>query len=109
MSSSSTGLPAQTGSTAGGLAYRVFTAKRPGLARDIPTGYESLMWVANSAILTYGKRDAVLVDTFLTIDHGVQLADEIAATGKNLTYIYITHGHGDHFFSSTRSSSGSRT
>jgi glyoxylase-like metal-dependent hydrolase (beta-lactamase superfamily II) len=46
---------------------------------------------------------------FLTIDHGVQLADEIAATGKNLTYIHITHGHGDHFFSSTRSSSGSRT
>ena len=40
----------------------------------------------------------MLVDTFLTIDHGVKLADEIAATGKNLTYIHITHGHGDHFF-----------
>jgi len=44
------------------------------------------------------KRDAVLVDTFLTLDHAVELADQIAASGKNLTYLYITHGHGDHFF-----------
>ncbi len=25
-------------------------------------------------------------------------ADWIASTGKNLTTIYATHGHGDHFF-----------
>jgi glyoxylase-like metal-dependent hydrolase (beta-lactamase superfamily II) len=80
------------------LEYRVFTARRPGVTPDIPAGYESLAWVANSATLIYGTRDAVLVDTFLTIDQSVQLADEIAATGKNLTYVYITHGHGDHFF-----------
>jgi glyoxylase-like metal-dependent hydrolase (beta-lactamase superfamily II) len=80
------------------LEYRVFTSKRPGLSRDLPPGYESLAWVANSATLIYGERDAVLVDTLLTIDQNVQLADQIAATGKNLTYIYVTHGHGDHFF-----------
>ncbi len=80
------------------IEYRVLTATRPGLTPDVPPGYESLMWVANSATLIYGKRDAVLVDTFLTLDHAVQLADWIAASGKNLTYIYITHGHGDHFF-----------
>jgi glyoxylase-like metal-dependent hydrolase (beta-lactamase superfamily II) len=80
------------------LEYKVFTARRPGLGRDMPPGYESLMWVANSATLIYGARDAVLVDTFLTIDQGIQLADEVAATGKNLTHVYITHGHGDHFF-----------
>jgi glyoxylase-like metal-dependent hydrolase (beta-lactamase superfamily II) len=80
------------------LEYRVFTATRPGLGRDIPPGHESLMWVSNSATLIYGERDAVLVDTFLTRDHSAKLANEIAATGKNLTYIYITHGHGDHFF-----------
>ena len=83
---------------AGQLEYRVFTATRPGLTPDIPAGYESLAWVANSATLIYGARDAVLVDTFLTIDQSVQLADEVAASGKNLTYVYITHGHGDHFF-----------
>lgn len=90
--------PSEAGEAAARLEYQVFTARRPGLSRDIPPGYESLMWVSNSATLIAGKRDAVLIDTFLTIDHGVKLADEIAATGKNLTYIYITHGHGDHFF-----------
>jgi glyoxylase-like metal-dependent hydrolase (beta-lactamase superfamily II) len=54
--------------------------------------------VANSATLIYGTRDAVLVDTFLTLDRSVQLADEVAASGKKLTYVYITHGDGDHFF-----------
>jgi glyoxylase-like metal-dependent hydrolase (beta-lactamase superfamily II) len=82
----------------GQLEYRVFTATRPGLTPDIPAGYESLAWVANSATLIYGTRDAVLVDTFLTLDQSVQLADEVAASGKNLTHVYITHGHGDHFF-----------
>jgi glyoxylase-like metal-dependent hydrolase (beta-lactamase superfamily II) len=91
--------PPETGHAAARLEYQVFTAKRPaGLSRDLPPGYESLAWVANSATLIYGKRDAVLVDTFLTIEENVKLADEIAATGKNLTYIYVTHGHGDHFF-----------
>jgi len=83
---------------AGQLEYRVFTATRPGLTPDIPAGYETLAWVANSATLIYGTRDAVLVDTFLTINQSVQLADEVAASGKNLIYVYITHGHGDHFF-----------
>ena len=80
------------------LEYRVFTATRPGINPDVPPGFESLMWVANSATLIYGKRDAVLVDTFFTLDHSHKLADQIAATGRNLTYIYITHPHGDHFF-----------
>jgi glyoxylase-like metal-dependent hydrolase (beta-lactamase superfamily II) len=80
------------------LDYQVFTVRRPGLNRDLPAGHESLAWVANSTTLIAGERDAVLVDTFLTIDQGAQLADHVAATGRNLTYVYITHGHGDHFF-----------
>ena len=80
------------------LDYRVFTAKRPGFNREIPPGHESLMWVANSATLIHGARDAVLVDTFLTLEHSAALADAIAETGKRLTRIYVTHGHGDHFF-----------
>lgn len=80
------------------LDHQVFTVTRPGLSRDLPSGYESLAWVANSATLIAGERDAVLVDTFLTIAQNAQLADEVAATGKNLTHVYITHAHGDHFF-----------
>jgi glyoxylase-like metal-dependent hydrolase (beta-lactamase superfamily II) len=80
------------------LQHQVFTVRRPGLSRDLPAGHESLAWVANSATLITGERDAVLVDTFLTIDQNAQLADRVAATGKNLTHVYITHAHGDHFF-----------
>jgi len=80
------------------LRWDVLTIKRPGLTRDLPPGKEDLMWVANSSTLIYGKRDAVLVDTFLTTEQSRTLLDWVLASGKNLIAIYITHGHGDHFF-----------
>jgi glyoxylase-like metal-dependent hydrolase (beta-lactamase superfamily II) len=80
------------------LSYKVFTATRPGLNRDLPAGKESLMWVANSSTLIYGEHDAVLVDSFLTVDQTNGLADAIVASGKTLKAIYVTHAHGDHFF-----------
>jgi glyoxylase-like metal-dependent hydrolase (beta-lactamase superfamily II) len=80
------------------LRYQVFTVTRPGLNRDVPPGKESLMWVANSSTLIHGERDAVLVDTFLTVEQSNGLADAIVASGKTLKAIYITHAHGDHFF-----------
>jgi glyoxylase-like metal-dependent hydrolase (beta-lactamase superfamily II) len=54
--------------------------------------------VANSSTLICGERDAIVVDTFLTTEQSQTLLDWIVASGKNLTAIYITHGHGDHFF-----------
>jgi glyoxylase-like metal-dependent hydrolase (beta-lactamase superfamily II) len=51
-----------------------------------------------TATLIYGARDAVLVDGFLTVAQGDALADWIKAHGKNLTTIYATHAHPDHFF-----------
>jgi glyoxylase-like metal-dependent hydrolase (beta-lactamase superfamily II) len=80
------------------LQWDVLTIKRPGLSRDLPPGKEELMWVANSSTLIYGERDAVLVDTFLTTKQSQALLDWVVASGKNLTAIYVTHGHGDHFF-----------
>jgi glyoxylase-like metal-dependent hydrolase (beta-lactamase superfamily II) len=80
------------------LRWEVLTIKRPGLTRDLPPGREELMWVANSSTLIYGERDAILVDTFLTTEQSKTLLDWVVARGKNLTAIYITHGHGDHFF-----------
>src|SRR6266704_4372681 len=80
------------------LQWSVIITKRPGLNRELPPGYESLAWVPNSSTLIYGERDAVLVDTFLTAEASQALADWVAASGKNLTTIYATHGHGDHFF-----------
>ena len=80
------------------LDWNVLTVKRPGLTRDLPPGKEELMWVANSSTLIYGEHDAVLVDTLLTTEQSKTLSDWVVASGKNLTAIYITHGHGDHFF-----------
>src|SRR6476619_895626 len=80
------------------LSWDVLTIRRPGLTRDLPAGKEELMWVANSSTLIYGERDAVLVDTFLTTNQSQTLVDWVVASGKNLTAIYVTHGHGDHFF-----------
>jgi glyoxylase-like metal-dependent hydrolase (beta-lactamase superfamily II) len=82
----------------GHLKWDVLTSKRPGLSRDLPPGKEDLLWVSNSSTLIYGERDAVLVDTFLTIDQSRTLLDWVIASGKNLTAIYLTHGHGDHIF-----------
>src|ERR1700751_4019170 len=56
------------------------------------------MWSPTSSTLIYGDGDAVLVDALLTVEEGQHLADWVSASGKNLTTIYVTHGHGDHFF-----------
>ena len=86
------------GSQIRGLRYAVKTAQRPGLTRDLPYGPDDLQWVANSATLIFGSDDAVLVDTFTSIGQNAELVDWVRSFDRNLTYIYITHGHGDHFF-----------
>ena len=80
------------------LKWDVFVIKRQGLTRDLPPGKEQWMWVPTSATLIYGKRDAVLVDALLTVEQAHALVDWVTASGKNLTTVYVTHGHGDHFF-----------
>jgi glyoxylase-like metal-dependent hydrolase (beta-lactamase superfamily II) len=40
----------------------------------------------------------VLVDALATKGESQELADWLGKTGKNLTEVYITHAHGDHFF-----------
>ena len=80
------------------LKWGVLVTNRQGLTRDLPPGKEKWMWVPTSATLIYGERDAVLVDAFLTVEQAHAAVEWVAASGKNLTTIYITHGHGDHFF-----------
>lgn len=48
--------------------------------------------------LIHGERDAVLVDPPFTHDQVKKVGDWIERSGKRLAYIYITHGHGDHWF-----------
>lgn len=79
------------------LNWNLLTKKRAGVTQGVPPGKEDLAWVTNTATLIYGERDAVLVDTFLSVQHSNELADWLTESGKNLTTIYITHAHGDHF------------
>ncbi|KAL8687662.1 MAG: hypothetical protein Q9218_006229 [Villophora microphyllina] len=58
------------------------------------------LWTPTTATLLTSTHEAVLVDPLFTTAQGTALADWIEALypDKRLTYVYITHGHGDHFF-----------
>src|SRR3984957_18707652 len=81
------------------LGWSVFvTPGIPIVTRDLPPGVKQAYFQAMASTLIYGARDAVLVDAFMTVKQANALADWVAAKGRNLTTIYITHGHGDHWF-----------
>ncbi|MDX3072569.1 MBL fold metallo-hydrolase [Streptomyces sp. MI02-7b] len=48
--------------------------------------------------LIHGETDAVLVDVPFTRDQIKETGDWIEASGRRLRHVYITHGHGDHWF-----------
>ena len=80
------------------LQWKLCIRKRASSTQDTPPGRDELKWVANTATLIYGERDALLVDTFFSETQNAELADWIAGSGKRLRTIYITHAHADHFF-----------
>ena len=81
------------------LNWEVFvTPGIPIITRDRPVGVRETFFQALASTLIYGNKDAVLVDAYLTTKQANCLADWVASKGKNLTIIYITHGHGDHGF-----------
>jgi glyoxylase-like metal-dependent hydrolase (beta-lactamase superfamily II) len=81
------------------LNWEVFvTPGLPIVTPDRPPGVGETYFQATASTLIYGSRDAALVDAFMTVEQANALADWVASEGKNLTTIYITHGHGDHWF-----------
>jgi len=81
------------------LKWEVFvTPGIPVVASSRPADVRETHFQAMASTLIYGKRDAVLVDAFMTVEQASTLADWIATKDRNLTTIYITHGHGDHWF-----------
>jgi glyoxylase-like metal-dependent hydrolase (beta-lactamase superfamily II) len=81
------------------LKWDVFvTPSIPVVTTDFAPGEQERPWPPTSSTLIYGSRDAVVVDSFITLEQARAQADWIGSTGKNLTTIYATHGHGDHFF-----------
>ncbi|HSG34531.1 MAG TPA: MBL fold metallo-hydrolase [Sphingomonadaceae bacterium] len=79
----------------------VFAA--PAAAQDKPLTVEVLRTSAGSlhsnAALIMGEKDAVLVDPPFTKADAHRVAAMVLDSGKNLTHIFVTHDHPDHFFS----------
>ncbi|KAF4346030.1 Zn-dependent hydrolase [Fusarium beomiforme] len=83
-----------------GLRYKVFFSKRDSATRSGPEGHDHLKWVPTSSTLIYGDQDDILVDAQLTSKASMELLDWVVESGKNITHVYVTHAHGDHFFGS---------
>ena len=81
------------------LSYEVFVSDGPVLARDqrMPNG-DRLVWNPLASTLVFGEQDALLVDPPFTRAQIQQVGDWVERSGKRLTSIYATHGHGDHWF-----------
>ena len=81
------------------LSWDVLVAPlQPMPGGDLAPGEKQRSWSPISATLISGERDAVLVDALLTVGQARDLGEWVAAHGKNLTSVFITHGHGDHWF-----------
>jgi len=80
-----------------GLAYKVFVSEAPAQRGALPNGApRSFSPIASTLI--YGQENAVLTDPGFNPSTAQKLGDWVAAKGPKLTDIYITHGHGDHWF-----------
>jgi glyoxylase-like metal-dependent hydrolase (beta-lactamase superfamily II) len=62
-----------------------------------PNG-ERQMFQYIATTLISGQQDAVLVDPPMTIEQTARVISWIESSGKTLKHIFITHGHGDHWF-----------
>lgn len=54
-------------------------------------------FLVNSALVT-GEKDAILIDGQLTVADAHRLVGAILDSKKNLTTVYVTHSHPDHYF-----------
>jgi glyoxylase-like metal-dependent hydrolase (beta-lactamase superfamily II) len=79
------------------LAFDVFVNDPPPQDGFLPNG-EPKRFSPMASTLVYGREDAVLTDPGLTETQARALGDWVAAMGRNVTDIFITHGHGDHWF-----------
>jgi glyoxylase-like metal-dependent hydrolase (beta-lactamase superfamily II) len=87
-----------TTSSAGPLSYDVFVSE--GVQRasgELPNG-DPIVSSPVSSTLVFGEQDAVLADVPFTREQIRKVGDWIEQSGKRLAHIYITHGHGDHWF-----------
>jgi glyoxylase-like metal-dependent hydrolase (beta-lactamase superfamily II) len=80
------------------LAYDVFVNEPPPQDNGLLPNGEPKRFSPAASTLIYGSKDAVLTDPPITADQARALGDWVASKDRNLTDIFVTHGHGDHWF-----------
>jgi glyoxylase-like metal-dependent hydrolase (beta-lactamase superfamily II) len=79
------------------LSYDVFINEPAPQDGVLPNG-EPKLFSPQASTLIYGAEDAVLTDPAMTTEQARALGDWVASHDRNVTDIFITHGHGDHWF-----------
>ena len=80
------------------LSVNVFTAPQKAVVGERPRPFGPPMaWDPMTSTLIFGDNGAILIDTLTTTAEAGALASWVALHHRNLTTIYITHGHVDHF------------
>ena len=80
------------------LGYGIFVAESiPQNNQPLPNG-DRPVWSPLSTTLIHGHSDAVLVDPPFTREQAHAVIDWVRGSNKNITHIFVTHGHGDHWF-----------
>lgn len=81
------------------LDYAVHSAAgMPTTNPDVPPDLPVRNWSPTTSTLIFGEHQALLIDPLFTRAQSAELLDWLSEQGKPLTSIYITHGHGDHWF-----------
>jgi glyoxylase-like metal-dependent hydrolase (beta-lactamase superfamily II) len=93
--------PQHGGDAPASLSYEVFVNDPPPQDNGVLPNGDPWMFSPEASTLIYGARDAVLTDPPLTEDQARLLGDWVASKNRKLTDIFITHGHGDHWFSAS--------
>src|SRR5947208_16070742 len=85
------------------LSIDVYVAPmRPYTCPDQLGEGEVATWAPSSSTLISGPTEGILIDALLTFEHAVQIAKWAKSFGKNITDVYITHGHSDHWLGLAR-------
>src|SRR5512135_657361 len=78
------------------MEIRLTSSGQNALSTKVCFSDENGFEVASTIIM--GKKDAILVDAQWTLSNAYRVITEILDTGKNLTTIYLSHAHPDHYF-----------